>query len=64
MSEIGIQLDESIDFLAIDIILIEIAVRQDHAFYRTVRRYVGNKISIRIFNLRSGNVAVYFAVCH
>ena len=64
MSEISIQLDESIDLLAVDVILVEIAVRQDHAFYRTVSRYVGNDISIRIFNLRSGNVAVYFAVCH
>ena len=64
MGKVCIQLDESIDLLAVDIILIEIAVRQDHAFYRTVRRYVGNKISIRIFNLRSGNVAVYFAICH
>ena len=64
MSKISIHFYEGIDLLPVNVIYVEIAVRQHDAFYRTVSRDIGDEVSVGILDLCPGNVAVHLAVSH
>ena len=64
MGKISIHFYEGIDLLAVDVICVEITVRQHDAFHRTVSRDIGDEVSVGILDLRPGNVAVHLAVSH